>query len=474
MTLKNKNYIEPNKVNKYNQFLISLDKREETSKKIINEKVFEENQDSKEKDEDKNKKLLDLLMKNIRTDFREILMHSEHVSGQRLEDNIILRNEWKNPNIYQDFNNTNSNPNIYNSNNTYRREKYYSERQTIHSPMIKRKERKEVKVNQQVLIDVEINNIQDILKLIEKYEDDPYTKYNINMTALHKIKEPLTELNNMIGMNQLKNNIVDQIIYFVQNLHVNKDMSGDFMHTVIYGPPGTGKTEVAKLIGIIYSKIGILENGTFKKVTRSDLVAGYLGQTALKTRDVIKEALGGVLFIDEAYALGNLEKRDSFSKECIDTLCESLSDYKSNLMVIIAGYEKDLKECFFNYNQGLDSRFTWRFKIDDYEAKDMYDIFIKKVKDNGWMIHENSNIKIEWFQKNKDYFPFFGRDIETLLAKVKIAHSKRVFCKGEDEKKKITFVDLEKGFEMFIKNSDNKSKREAEDLKKQLYSSIYC
>ena len=275
-------------------------------------------------------------------------------------------------------------------------------------------------------------------------------------------------------MSELKNNIVEQIIYFVQNLHVNKDMSGDFMHTVIYGPPGTGKTEVAKLIGIIYSKIGILENGTFKKVTRSDLVAGYLGQTALKTRDVIKEALGGVLFIDEAYALGNIEKRDSFSKECIDTLCESLSDYKSNLMVIIAGYEKDLKECFFNYNQGLDSRFTWRFKIDNYEAKDMYDIFIKKVKDNGWFIHENSNIKIEWFQKNKVYFPFFGRDIETLLAKVKIAHSKRVFCKGEDEKKKITFVDLEKGFEMFIKNSDNKSKKEAEDLKKQLYSSIYC
>ena len=475
MTLKNKNYIEPNKVNKYNQFLILLDKREETSKKIVNEKVFQEYQDSKEGEEDKNKKLLDLLIKNIRSDFREILMHSEHVSGQRLEDSIILRNEWKNPNIYQDFTGNKNNKN--NTNNSCRRDKYYLQKNENNSPNINNptiRKIKETIINKNVFIDVEINNIDDILKLIEKYEDDPCIKYNINMGALHKIKEPLIELNNMIGMSELKNNIVDQIIYFVQNLHVNKDMSGDFMHTVIYGPPGTGKTEVAKLIGIIYSKIGILENGTFKKVTRSDLVAGYLGQTALKTRDVIKEALGGVLFIDEAYALGNIEKRDSFSKECIDTLCESLSDYKSNLMVIIAGYEKDLKECFFNSNQGLDSRFTWRFKIDNYEAKDMYDIFIKKVKDNGWFIHENSNIKVVWFQKNKDYFPFFGRDIETLLAKVKIAHSKRVFCKGEDEKKKITFVDLEKGFEMFIKNSDNKSKREAEDLKKQLYSSIYC
>jgi ATP-dependent 26S proteasome regulatory subunit len=461
MSLNKKNYIEPNKLNKYNQFLISIDNR--IDKKIINEKVF---QDNERGEQDENKKIIDLLIKNIRNDFSEIIMNSENVLGKRSEDFNILKNECKNPNIYQDFNN----PNI-NINNSYRREKYYSERPTLNSPIIKRKE---IKVNKNVFIDVEVNNINDVLKLIENYHDDPCIKYNINIKALHKIKEPLMELNNMIGMNELKNNIVEQIIYFVQNLHVNKDMSGDFMHTVIYGPPGTGKTEVAKLIGVIYSKIGILDKGTFKKVTRSDLIAGYLGQTALKTRDVIKEALGGVLFIDEAYSLGNIEKRDSFSKECIDTLCESLSDYKSNLMVIIAGYEKDLKECFFNYNQGLDSRFTWRFKIDDYEGKDLYNIFLKKVKDNGWFIHENSKITVDWFHKHKDYFPFFGRDIETLLAKTKIVHSKRVFCKSEDEKKKIILIDLEKGFELFIKNNDSKTKKESDDLKKQLYSSIYC
>ena len=133
MTLKNKNYIEPNKVNKYNQFLISLDKREETSKKIVNEKVFEEYQDSKEGEEDKNKKLLDLLMKNIRTDFREIVMHSEHVSRQRLEDNIILRNEWKNPNIYQDFTNTN--------NKSCKREKYYLQKNENNSPKMTKKKK---------------------------------------------------------------------------------------------------------------------------------------------------------------------------------------------------------------------------------------------------------------------------------------------------------------------------------------------
>lgn len=294
------------------------------------------------------------------------------------------------------------------------------------------------------------------------------------MKALHDIKEPLEELNNMIGMNCLKTNIVDQILYFVQELHKNKNSKGDFMHTVIFGPPGTGKTEIAKIMGKIYSKIGLLKNGSFKKVTRSDLIAGYLGQTALKTKEVITEALGGVLFIDEAYALGNSEKRDSFSKECIDTLCEALSDNKENLMVIIAGYEKELKECFFNYNQGLDSRFTWRFKTDDYSHEDLYKIFIKKVKDIGWEIIDNNEITVEWFRKNKEYLKFYGRDIETILAKTKIAHSKRVFCKPENDKKKINVSDLNKGFEIFINNNDIKTKIDEDYKKRQIYNSLYC
>ena len=94
----------------------------------------------------------------------------------------------------------------------------------------------------------------------------------------------------------------------------------------------------------IFANINILKSNKFKKVTRADLIAGYLGQTALKTKNVIEESLDGVLFIDEAYALGNPEKRDSFSKECIDTLCEALTDHKSRLMVIIAGYEDELEK----------------------------------------------------------------------------------------------------------------------------------
>ena len=327
-------------------------------------------------------------------------------------------------------------------------------------PPLVKKEYKEIKV--------EINGLKDILKLIEDYPLSPAIEYNINMESIHKIKVPLIELDRMIGMNKLKNSIVDQVIYFIQNLHINNDaVNPDFMHTCIYGPPGTGKTEVAKIMGKIFSSMGVLKKNYFRKVTRADLIAGYLGQTAIKTRDVVKEALGGVLFIDEAYALGNSEKRDSFAKECIDTLCECLSDNKEQLMVIIAGYEEDLKKCFFAYNQGLNSRFPWRFKTDDYNAEELNQIFQKKIQDAGWSLKED--IPNGWFESKKDNFRFFGRDMETLLSKSKIAHGRRVFCKPKSEKKKLTLQDLEKGYKMFIENNGKKDV----ELRKTIIDHMY-
>jgi hypothetical protein len=327
-------------------------------------------------------------------------------------------------------------------------------------------------IKTKINIEVDVQNLDSLIKLIEDYPPDESKEYNINMEGLHKIYNSLIELNNMIGMKEMKENIVDQILYYIQD--INK--SGDFMHTVIYGPPGTGKTEIAKIIGQIFSKLGILKKGVFKKVTRSDLVAGYLGQTAIKTRDVINECLGGVLFIDEAYALGNNEKKDSFSKECIDTLCEALSNHKEDLMVIIAGYDTELKECFFNYNQGLDSRFTWRFKTDEYKGEELYNIFLKKIKEIKWELSESEDssqkITKDWFDKNLVYFKFYGRDVETLLSKTKIVHSRRVFCRPQSEKMKITMKDLEKGFELYLKNDEVKNNKEVERLK-NIVKSMY-
>jgi len=233
---------------------------------------------------------------------------------------------------------------------------------------------------------------------------------------------------------------------------------GDFMHTVIYGPPGSGKTEVAKIIGRIFSNLGILNKKIFKKVSRNDLVAGYLGQTAIKTKDMIKASLGGVLFIDEAYSLGNSEKRDSFAKECVDTLCEALSEHKHNWMVIIAGYEKELNECFFGLNEGLNSRFTWRFKLDGYKPGELKSIYEKQVRDYGWKTA--ATLPESWFASRMDYFTTYGRDMETLFTKTKIAHSRRVFCLPVSEKKIVTLADLENGFKLFIENPEVKDRKE--------------
>jgi len=450
---------DPIRINNYNKFLTTLDNsnlnppRKETKFEEIRRNM---------PDEDSIQTEIDKIIENINNNFNLNNISSSNFTGQNSNDIASSYLEPNDPNLYVNYLNKNLNIKIYNA----------VKPKQCPTPNIKEEE-PNVVIRETVDIDVEINNIADLLKLIDTYKADPAIKYNINMKALHSIKEPLEELNNMIGMKDLKNNIVDQILYFVQELHKNKDSTGEFLHTVIYGPPGTGKTEIAKIMGKIYSKIGVLSNGTFKKVTRSDLVAGYLGQTALKTRDVIKESLGGVLFIDEAYALGNPEKRDSFSKECIDTLCEALSNNKENLMVIIAGYEKELKECFFSFNQGLDSRFTWRFKTDDYTHEDLYKIFLKKVKDIGWEIDDSSKLSSDWFKKNKDCFKFYGRDIETLLSKTKIAHSRRVFCRPESEKKKLIVKDLDKGFEIYMKNDDIKNKREEEEKKRYLYNTLY-
>lgn len=306
-----------------------------------------------------------------------------------------------------------------------------------------------------VTIDFSLNSISDLIQIAEQNPVQEGVEYNINLKTIHSIKPELYELDAMIGMHTLKKSVLEQLLYYLQGLHNGGD---DYKHTVIFGPPGTGKTEVAKVLGAIYSKIGVINKQNdplkpnehkFKKATRSDMIAGYLGQTAIKMKALITQSLGGVLFIDEAYSLGD----DNFSKECVDTLCESLSDQKDNLMVIIAGYENELNERFFSLNSGLESRFVWRFKIDNYSAKDLWEIFKKKVADYKWKIGNVDGEK--WFKKRYDSFSGFGRDIETLLFKTKIAHSKRVYGKADSEKRVIELADLENGYEIFMKSKEN-------------------
>jgi SpoVK/Ycf46/Vps4 family AAA+-type ATPase len=303
------------------------------------------------------------------------------------------------------------------------------------------------------IIEASIHKFDDIIQLLQENTYSDQFEYNIDLKALTMIKAELIQLNSMIGMTNFKNSVLDQILYFIQNLHQGKDP--DFKNTILCGPPGTGKTEIATLLGTMYSKIGVLKNNVFKKVTRSDLIAGYLGQTAIKTKKIITECMGGCLFIDEAYSLACSDREDSYSKECLDTLCEAMSENKENLMVIIAGYEDELYDTFFKTNRGLESRFIWKFKIDEYSAAELMQIFLKKMKDNDWSMESEDGLE-KWFSSKHSSFKHYGRDIELLFSHTKIAHGRRIYGKSEDIRKKINIDDLENGYKKFISNSREK------------------
>ena len=232
-------------------------------------------------------------------------------------------------------------------------------------------------------------------RLLESLEDfiSYIENYNIgeNKNKLNKILPSLIKLQKLTGMESVKKTIVGHILYFLMNYEKNQDM----IHTVIEGPPGVGKTTLGYILGEIYTNLDIIEqpkNKTnqfkFKIVKRSDLIAKYLGQTSHRTQEVINSVLGGVLFIDEAYSLGNNDVDDSYSKECLDTLNQNLSEKKNQFLCIIAGYKNSLDRNFFAYNEGLRRRFPFTYTIEEYSAHELKNIFIGMLDNSYWGIKD--------------------------------------------------------------------------------------
>ena len=277
----------------------------------------------------------------------------------------------------------------------------------------------------------------------------------------------------MIGMSDIKNRIIDLFFFYLQNFMKNESKN-NMLHTIIEGSPGSGKTEVSKILAKLYHKLGIVKTDKFIIAKRSDLIGKYLGHTAIKTQEVFDRAKNGVLFIDEAYSLGNSEGKDSFSKECIDTINQNLTEKKGEIIVIIAGYKKQLKESFFSYNPGLLRRFPFRFTIGDYTPEDLMEIYKKMIKDNEWELSNKNKIKLDFFIKNKEFFPYNGGDMETLWHFTKIVHSRRVFGLDIEFRKKITNEDLNNAFKLFITNDEVKNRKNNRNISKEILSRLYC
>lgn len=195
----------------------------------------------------------------------------------------------------------------------------------------------------------------------------------------------MAQMEDLVGLDEVKKDVKNLInLVKVRKLREENGLPNTAMslHMVFMGNPGTGKTTIARLLGGMYAAIGVLSKGQLIEVDRSGLVAGYVGQTALKTQEVIKSALGGVLFIDEAYSLSSGGEQD-FGREAIETLLKAMEDHRDDLIVIVAGYTEPM-EGFLSSNPGLESRFNKFFSFPDYDGDQLYKIFLSQCKKNSY------------------------------------------------------------------------------------------
>ena len=262
----------------------------------------------------------------------------------------------------------------------------------------------------------------------------------------------------------LKKNQTDQLVYEikVEKLDID-DYYGfkiDGNHRFLLGDfTVTHNTNVARIIGKLYQEMGILSfNSPFKIAYRDDFIAEYVGQTAVKTRKLLDSCIGGVLFVDEVYSLGSgFNDKDPFSKEAIEVLTAFLSENKKNFCFIGAGYEDDINRCFFSKNKGLERRFQWIHKIEEYTVQEIVDIMLKMIEEMNWKIEVNKENLIDMIKKEKHLFKYAGGDLEILLSKSKMVHAKRVFSLDKDKMFIFTKIDVEQGLKLM---NENKLKQE--------------
>ena len=265
------------------------------------------------------------------------------------------------------------------------------------------------------------------------------------------LEEAMAELDGLIGLEVVKKD-VDSLVNLVKVRQLRRergmkcpDMS---FHLVFSGNPGTGKTTVARIVGRLYSALGILSKGHLVEVDRSGLVAGYVGQTAIKTQEVIAKALGGVLFIDEAYTLSPQNADKDFGQEAIDTILKAMEDHRDDFVVIVAGYAT-LMPRFIDSNPGLKSRFNKYLYFEDYNGEQLFEIFLGRVKRNDYRLDPAAGdaVKEHLQELYEDRDGNFGnaRDVRNLFESIVSAQADRVAAMEsptDEDLATITLADL--------------------------------
>lgn len=244
-------------------------------------------------------------------------------------------------------------------------------------------------------------------------------------------EELLAELNELVGLDEVKKDVNSLInLIKVRKLRQANDLpvAPMSLHLVFLGNPGTGKTTVARLLAQLYAAIGVLSKGQLVEVDRSGLVAGFVGQTALKTQEVIASAMGGVLFIDEAYSLAMGGEND-FGREAIDTILKAMEDHRDDLVVIVAGYDGPMEK-FLSSNPGLESRFNKYFYFPDYTGEQLFTIFQSQCRKNGYTLspesEEQAKALFQDLYDHRDENFGNGRTVRNLFEQMVVRQSNRV------------------------------------------------
>lgn len=289
-------------------------------------------------------------------------------------------------------------------------------------------------------------------RLIELYsakpsENDVHHNPNDDLT----MDDLTNQLNQLTGLHNVKNKINELIAFQkVQSWRKNKNLiiPKNTLHLAFIGNPGTGKTTVARIVGKMFRQLGLLSKGHFTEVSRTDLIAGYQGQTALKVKKVIDKAKGGVLFIDEAYSITENEHSDSYGRECLTELTKALEDYRDDLVVIVAGYSEPM-QVFFNSNPGLKSRFNTFVEFEDYSEKELVEILINLLNLHDYIIEDNTlnylNRKLIALLEQSSLKFNNARFVRNIFDDLIIEHAKRVSkidSPSYDDLKMITEIDV--------------------------------
>ena len=284
-------------------------------------------------------------------------------------------------------------------------------------------------------------------------------------------KDPMEELDQLIGLESIKSD-VKELMDFVKIQKMRKDQGLKSvpvsLHLVFTGNPGTGKTTVARIIGRLYKQIGVLSKGQLVETDRSGLVAGFVGQTALKTQEKIKAAMGGVLFIDEAYALTSNEQ-DTFGQESVDTILKAMEDHRDDLVVIVAGYTAPMEK-FINSNPGLKSRFNKYIEFPDYTTDELEQIFYMNCEKYDYVVEEEvkhqirSLIVLRKLQQLENFAN--AREIRNMFEEIITNQARRVAAMEnptQEDMMKITLEDLVERKEDKKKSDSSESAGEKAD-----------